>query len=367
MRLVVTGGGTGGHINPAIAISNEVKQRYKDSEILFIGTKRGMESRLVPEAGYDIKYINVEGFTKKSKIHNASVLLKFSVGVLKCIGILGKFKPDAVVGTGGYVSASAALAAHIMKIPVLIHEQNAVAGKTSKMLSKYADKICVSFDDVNVLKCPEKTVITGNPVRAAFKTVIPREARGELGFSSDIPLVVCVSGSLGALKINEYMTEFIKKHHKDDIQMVLVTGDQYFENAKNTLKEANINIESDRVKVLPYSNDMEKYLAAADLVISRSGATFMSEIAYLGKPSILIPSPNVAENHQEINADSFVKNKAALKLLEENLTYEKFEKEILKLVNDKYELQVMSFNAGKSGVKNSAELIVNEIEKIIKK
>lgn len=367
MRLIIAGGGTGGHINPAIAIGSEIKKRDKDSEILFIGTKKGLESELVPKAGYDIEFIDVEGFLRIKSFHNLTVLMKFSKSVLKCMGIIKKFKPDVIVGTGGYVSAPVVLAGKILNIPTLIHEQNAVAGKTSKMLSKYADTICVAFDNKNILGNPEKTVVTGNPVRESFKSVDKESSKKELGFLNEIPLIVCVSGSLGAQKISEYMTDFIKDHYKtNDFNLVLVTGDLYYEDVLNELKRCKIDLTGTNIKIKNYIHDMEKYLSAADLVISRSGAIFLSEIAYLGKPSILIPSPNVAENHQEINADAFVKSGAGIKICESELSKNTLKNAIYDIIKDDYKMYVMSHNALKMSKKDATKMIADEVEKLIK-
>lgn len=366
MRLIVAGGGTGGHINPAIAISNEVLKRNKDSRILFIGTKKGLESSLVPKAGYNIEFIDVEGFLRIKSVHNLVVVAKFSKSILKCISIIKKFRPDVVVGTGGYVSAPVLLAAKILGIPTLIHEQNAVAGKTSKMLSKYADRICVAFGDKNILGHPQKTVVTGNPVREGFKSVNKDASKKELGFEDGLPVILCVSGSLGAQKISEYMTDFIKENYKNnDFHLVLVTGDLYYHDVLDELKRCNINLDGSKIHIKDYIYNMEKYLSAADLVISRSGAIALSEIAYLGKPSILIPSPNVAENHQEINADNFVKYNAAVKICERDLSKNTLKNAIFDIIGDEYRMQVMSHNAYKLAVPGSSELIVNEIESIL--
>lgn len=368
LRIVVTGGGTGGHINPAIAISNEVQRRDEKNEILFIGTKKGMESRLVPHAGYNIEYVDVEGFTPKGRFHDIKVILKFMSGILKCMKILLKFKPDVVVGTGGYVSAPAVMAANFLRIPTLIHEQNAVGGKTSRLLSKFAKRVCITFNDIDILNCPEKTVVTGNPVRKAFETVRKNTSLKEIGFLEGLPVVVCVSGSLGAAQLNQYMVSFIKKHYQEKkFKVVLITGHRYYMNAVEDLKNWGIDTDSDFVKVKKYAHNMEDYLCAADLVISRSGATFLSEIAYLGKPSVLIPSPNVAENHQEINANRFVAGGASIKIRESLLNMKLFEKTILDILEDKEKMKEMGENAKLLSVPDSSRRIVDEIEKIIKK
>lgn len=368
MKLLIAGGGTGGHINPAIAIANEFSNTYKDSEILFVGTRSGLESELVPKAGYDIKFINVEGFLRIKSFYNLIVAGKFATSLLKCIAIIKKFKPDIVVGTGGYVSAPVVLAANYLKIPTLIHEQNALAGKTTKMLSKYVNKICVAFNDKNVTVYPEKTVVTGNPVRASFKNADALKAKKELSLDNGLKTVLCVSGSLGAQKISEYMTDYIKNNYRDiKYNLIVVTGDLYYEDVMNALKEAYINLDGTNIQIKNYIYDMEKYLAAADLVISRSGAIFLSEIAYLGKPSVLIPSPNVAENHQEINADRYVNMKAAVKIKENELSKDILKETIEGLIYDEKKLTMMSLNAKKMSVDDSAAIILKEIKKILDK
>ena len=366
MKLLIAGGGTGGHINPAIAIANEFSNVYKESEILFVGTKQGLESELVPKAGYDIKFIDVEGFLRKKSFYNVIVAGKFAKSILKCIKIIKKFKPDIVVGTGGYVSAPVVLAAHYLKIPTLIHEQNALAGKTTKMLSKYVNKICVAFNDKNVTVYPEKTAVTGNPVRASFKNINSEISKKELSLDNGMPTVLCVSGSLGAQKISEYMTDYIKNNYRDiAYNLIVVTGDLYYEDVLNALEESYIKLEGTNIQIKNYIYDMEKYLSAADVVISRSGAIFLSEIAYLGKPSVLIPSPNVAENHQEVNADRYVRANAAVKIREKDLNGDLLKDTIEGLIYDEKKLKTMSINARKMSVDDSAAVILKEIKKIL--
>lgn len=366
MKLLIAGGGTGGHINPAIAIANEFTNVYENSEVLFVGTQKGMESNLVPKAGYNMKFVDAEGFQRKNSLYNLVVLGKFGINTLKCMGIIKKFKPDVVVGTGGYVSAPVVLAAHILKIPTLIHEQNLIAGKTTKMLSSYVNRICVAFNDKTICAYPEKTVVTGNPIRASFKNKETLKSKEETGMDNGLPFVVCVGGSLGAQKVNECIIEYIKNYHKEmGHNLLVVTGDLYYDRIINELEESGIKSGEKGIYIKRYVYDMEKYLSAADLVISRSGAIFLSEIAFLGKPSVLIPSPNVAENHQEINADGYVKNRAAIKIKESELTSEKLRESIISLLSDKEILKTMGKNALRMSVDNSAELIVKEIGKII--
>ncbi len=362
MRILFAGGGTGGHINPAIAIANRACERYENAEILFAGTERGLEKDMVPKAGYKIEFIEAEGLRRSLSLHNIKVLLKTLKGYMKARKIIKDFKPDVVIGTGGYVSGPVVLAAHFMKIPTLIHEQNALAGITSRMLSKYVDRICLAFNDINILGRPEKSVVTGNPVRSAFKNVDIRNSKAELAIDDGKPFVLCISGSLGAKKINDSIIEYVKNNPKmDNMRIMIISGKSYYDDINDKLNK----IGNPNVYVKKFVYDMEKYLAAADLVISRSGALSLSEIAYMGKPSILIPSPNVAENHQEFNADMFVKVGCAVKISESALTNESFEKTLNSLISDKEKLKRMSEAAYKEGIRNGDDAVLNEAEKII--
>ncbi len=363
MKLLIAGGGTGGHINPAIAIANEFAKEYENSEILFTGTKKGMESDLVPKAGYQIEFIDVEGFLRMKSFYNFIVIGKFVKSIFKCMSIIKRFKPDIVVGTGGYVSAPVVLAAHLLKVPTLIHEQNAIAGKTTKMLSKYADVICTAFENTAISESKGKICVTGNPIRDSFSKVDKESSKREIGLDNGLPFVLCVSGSLGAQKISEYMTEYIKDN-LDNIKynMLIVTGDLYYYDVLDELKASGIDIKNKPVYIKNYLHDMEKYLSAADVVISRSGAISLSEIAYLGKPSILIPSPNVAENHQELNADRYVEKNASIKISEKDLTKDTLKNAIEGLIYDTKKLDEMSKNAKRMAVTDSAKLILNEIK-----
>lgn len=362
MRVILAGGGTGGHINPAIAIANKVCEKYKDAEILFVGTKRGLETKLVPNAGYKIEFVEAQGLKRSLSLKNIKVVFDTFKGVLKSKKIIKKFKPDIVIGTGGYVSGPVVLAAHLCKIPTMIHEQNALAGVTSKMLSGMVDKICVAFNDLTLLGKPEKTVFTGNPIRAAFKTVDRASAKNIAGAQGDKPFILCMGGSLGAKKFNECIVDFVKLNPSfDNMTVVIVTGERYYD---EVLKETE-TLGNPNIVVKKYVYDMENYLGAADLVISRSGAISLSEIAFMGKPSVLVPSPNVAENHQEFNADMFVKAGCAVKILESELSGERIKNVVEGLVSDKAKLEKMADAAFSAGVRDADDLILAEAEKVI--
>ncbi len=366
MRAILAGGGTGGHIYPAIAIANEISSRYEDAEILFIGTKKGMEANIVPKAGYDIEYISAKGLNGGlfEKIGIAFVLLG---SVIKCMNIISEFSPDIVVGTGGYVSAPVVLAAKLLNIPVIIQEQNAIAGKTTKLASKFADTVCVSFDNRDLLGCREKTVVTGNPVRETFTNLNKFRCKEELGIESHKPFILCIGGSLGAKVFNYHICDFIKRTHKyDDFNIMVITGSRYYKEILNDLIENGVDLDKGNVVIKEYIHNIEKYLGGADLVISRAGATALSEIAYLGKPSIIVPSPNVAENHQEFNGRVFEEKEAAVLILEKDLTGEAIEKEIYSLINDPYRLQLMGKNALSLSGGDSKKKIVDEIDALVK-
>ncbi len=363
MKILFAGGGTGGHINPAVAIANRALERYENAEILFAGTKKGLEKDLVPNAGYNIEFIEAEGFKRSLSLENVKVVLKTFKGYLTARKIIKKFKPDVVIGTGGYVSGPVVLAAHFLKIPTLIHEQNALAGITSKMLSRYVDRICLAFNDKNILGKPEKSVVTGNPVRTAFKNARGDISRKNLGISDEDVLILCISGSLGAKKINESILEYVKSDPEmQGRKIILVSGERYYNEISSELKK----IDCKNIYLKKFVYDMENYLAAADLVVSRSGALSLSEIAYMGKPSVLIPSPNVAENHQEFNADMFVKAGCAVKISESELTPHVFKETINALVKDKNRLKRMSEAAYKEGIRNGDDAVLDEVEKIIR-
>ncbi|MBE7020395.1 MAG: undecaprenyldiphospho-muramoylpentapeptide beta-N-acetylglucosaminyltransferase [Ruminococcaceae bacterium] len=365
MKAVLAGGGTGGHIYPAIAIANEISKRLSNAEILFIGTEKGMEHKIVPEAGYDIEFIKIKGLSGNF-FEKLGVAFSLLGSIVKCMNIISDFAPDVVIGTGGYVSAPVVIAAKLLNIPTVIQEQNAVAGKTTKLASKFANTVCLAFDDKNLLGCPEKTVITGNPVRASFDGLNKFRCREELGLDSHKPFILCMGGSLGAKVLNRHLCDFIKNTYKnDDFNILVISGKRYHEDI--LAKLAGIDIEKGNVQVKVYINDIEKYMGAADLIITRAGATALSEIAYLGKPSIIVPSPNVAENHQELNGRVFEKKKAAVMIIEKDLSGELLENTVYSLINDPYELQCMGKNAGELSIGDSAKKIVDEAEKLINK
>lgn len=341
MRVLFAGGGTGGHINPAVSIADYAKSRDKDFEALFVGTKTGLETKLVPKAGYNIEYIDIQGFDRKHLFKNFETVRKLISARIKCKKIIKDFKPDCIVCTGGYVSGPVAMASKKMKVPSLIHEQNVYPGMTVRGSANYVDYIAVSFDEtIELMNKNKKCVVTGNPVRSEILNSDYEKSRKKLGIEKSFVLVF--GGSLGADKINNTVVGMLDKISKDNkLEIMFGTGDRNYDKIMNKIKENKISL-SDNIKILPYIDNMSECMAAADVVVARAGAITVSEIAALGKPSILIPSPNVVRNHQEQNAREFESKKAASVILEKDLTSDKLYDELMSMIADKDRLKEMS-------------------------
>lgn len=362
MRIVYAGGGTGGHINPALSIADYIKQQDKNAEALFIGTKKGLETKLVPKAGYDIEYIEVQGFDRKKLWRNFSTVIKLVKSNKKCMDILKSYKPDAVVCTGGYVSGPVAIAAHKLGIPSIIHEQNVYPGLTVKGAEKYVDYVAVSFDEtVNFMNDKAKCVLTGNPIRVEIAENSEREHK-----QNKKPFVLVFGGSLGAEKINTTMIGVIKKAVKSQkFRLLFGTGERNYDNVMKALKDNGVSLNDD-IKVLPYIDNMAEVMANADLVVSRSGAITVSELAVLGKASIMIPSPNVVRNHQEQNAREIEKNDACTVITENELSSDSLYNAIEYLIDNPEKIKKMSENIKKLGIKDATDKIYKLILKMTK-
>ena len=363
MRAIISGGGTAGHINPAITVANCIRKHKSKSEILFIGTKTGMENILVPKVGYDIDYIEVSGLKRSFDIKNIAAFFKALNACVKCWEIIKNFKPDVVIGTGGYVSGPVLYTAALMHIPTIIHEQNVFAGMTSKILSKSVDTVCISFEKSREKFSNAKNVVlTGNQIRPELLKTDYQSARNKLGIDNK-PFIVSFGGSLGAKRINECMTHFVKNVPEGKYNVLFATGEREYKEVKNNLG----NFNKKGIDVVSYIYNMEEVMNAADVLICRAGAITISEINALGKPSILIPSPNVTDNHQYYNAKLLADNGAALMIEEKDLENKSFSKKIEDLLNNKQKLMEMSECSAKMGIKNSDEIIYDEILKICKK
>lgn len=344
MRVIFAGGGTGGHINPAISIADYAKSQDSEFEALFIGTKRGLESKLVPKAGYDIKYIDISGFNRKNLLKNVSVVAKLIKSRLDCRKIIREFKPDCVVCTGGYVSGPVIMAAAKEGVPSLIHEQNVYPGLTVKGSEKYVDYLAVSFDEtVNLMNAKEKCVVTGNPIRTQILEANKEEARKKLGI--DKPFVLVFGGSLGAQRINDTMLNIIPRIKQNgNVKLLFGTGERNYDTIRDAVTKLGIDENDENIQVLPYIDNMAEVMAAADVVVARSGAITVSELAALGKPSVLIPSPNVVRNHQEQNAREFEKNGAAEVITEAELSPDVLYTTVSEMIEDNEYLAKMSEN-----------------------
>jgi|LSQX01.1.fsa_nt_gb UDP-N-acetylglucosamine--N-acetylmuramyl-(pentapeptide) pyrophosphoryl-undecaprenol N-acetylglucosamine transferase len=363
MKYIISGGGTGGHINPGIAIAKEILSNEPDAEILFVGTEKGLESKLVPREGFDIKYIEVKGFRRKLSLDTFKTVGKLlkSFGPIK--QIIKEFEPDAVIGTGGYVCFPVVFSAALKKIPTIIHEQNAFPGITNKILARYVDEVAISFEEARSrFKGKAKITFTGNPIRNDLLSLDRAKARENLGIAVDVPLVVVFGGSLGAKHINECVRDMINLHGSEiSYNLILATGMKHYEKVMRYIKDPL----PDNIQVVPYIYNMGEVLAAADLAVTRGGAITISELSVLGVPAILIPSPFVAENHQEYNARALENKGAAVVILQSQLTHEILYGQIQKLIKDK-ELRIkMTSAAKKSGIKNAAPAIYSMVKKTI--
>lgn len=340
MRVIFAGGGTGGHINPAISIADYLRRCDEDFEALFIGTKRGLETKLVPQAGYDIKYIDIQGFDRKNLLKNFSVAAKLVKANSDCAKIIKEFKPDAVVCTGGYASGPVAIAAKRCGIPAIIHEQNVYPGLTVKGAERYVNYVAVSFKEtINHMSKKEKCVLTGNPVREEILTADKNKCREKLGISDDEKFVLIFGGSLGAPKINDAVAGLIPKVADSKIRILFGTGERNYKSVMEKIGNVPEN-----VTITPYINNMAEVMAASDLAVTRSGAITVSELSCLNKPAILIPSPNVVRNHQEQNAKEFADSDAAVMLKEDELSADSLYNAIVELTSDNERLEKMSEN-----------------------
>lgn len=340
MKVLFAAGGTGGHINPALAVAGEIRERYPDAEILFVGTKDKMEARLVPEAGFDFKTIKISGFQRKITIENIIRNIKTIFYLLFCSfsvrKILKEFMPDVVVGFGGYVSGPVVSAAAKMGIPTAIHEQNAYPGITNKTLAKVVDKVMLTAGEAEkYMQCKNPAVVTGLPVRGEMLRADRDFSRAKLGIADNCKLVLSMGGSLGALTINKAMVRLISDNCDDKSLYFLHAMGQYGLWVPDKLKENGVDTDkADNVQVREYISDMDVCMSAADVVICRAGASTLSELQALGKASILIPSPNVAENHQYHNAMALVNKGAALIIEEKDITDEKMQTLFDSIVRD---------------------------------
>ncbi|WP_373598436.1 undecaprenyldiphospho-muramoylpentapeptide beta-N-acetylglucosaminyltransferase [Paraclostridium bifermentans] len=364
MKVLLSGGGTGGHVYPAIAIANKIKEENPEAEIIFVGTEKGIESEIVPKYGYELKTVTVQGFKRKIDFDNVKRVFKLFKGLEQSRKIVKKFKPDVVIGTGGYVSGPVLFNSAMNKVPTIVHEQNSFPGVTNKILSKMVTKVLTSFEDSHV-RFPEesrnKLVLTGNPVRKEILVSKKNVSRRKLGIQEDKKMILCYGGSGGSRKINDSMKLVIRNLVNEDVAFIYATGKNFYESFMSDIADLQLKPYQ---KVVPYLEDMATALAACDVVIGSAGAISLAEITALGKPSIIIPKAYTAENHQEYNAKSVESKGAGIAILEKNLTPETLNETVFKLLGDR-ELLVDMANASKEiGKPEAIDIIYKEVMEV---
>ena len=360
-RIILSGGGTGGHIYPAISIANELKSRYPECEFLFVGALDKMEMEKVPQAGYKIEGLWISGIQRRLTLKNLSFPFKLISSLLKSRRILKQFKPDVAIGTGGFASGPLLQVAISKGVPSLIQEQNSYPGITNKILSKKADKICVAYDGLERFFPKDKLIKTGNPVRQDIIDIEGKSIEAKDYFKlrqKNITLLV-IGGSLGARRINQLIEDKLEFFQTQNVEVIWQCGNLYYSEYRDhdTLKH---------VQVHPFLNKMDMAYAAADIIISRAGASSVSELCIVGKPVIFIPSPNVAEDHQTKNAKAIVDKGGAMLIKESDLEID-FENKFTQLVKSKEKQQELSENIKKLALVNATKDIADEVEKLLNK
>ncbi len=374
MKVLISCGGTGGHINPGLAIADIIKAKYPDAEFLFAGTPKGMESRLVPQAGYRMETIKVAGFQRKISLENigrnAKAVAYLATSGRRAKAIIENFKPDIAIGTGGYACGPVIRKAAKMGIPTAIHEQNAYPGVTNRLLSKEVDYVMLTFEEaLNFMdKSKFEYSVTGLPVRSSINSISRAEARKKLGFNDDFT-ILSFGGSLGAGCINETMDAVIKWHtgKKLNINHIHGYGGMGKETFPQSMQAAGVPLKSERLRITEYINDMDVCLAAADLEVCRSGASTLAELEAAGKASILIPSPIVAGNHQYHNAMVLGKAGAAVVIEQKDVTNERIISEIEKLYNAPDRVEILSKSAAALHLSDTNDRILSVVEKLLAK
>ena len=361
-KVVISGGGTGGHIFPAIAIANEIKNKYPKAEILFVGAKGKMEMEKVPQAGYRIIGLPITGFQRRLALSNFLLPFKLIYSLLKAFFLLKNYKPDIVIGVGGYASGPILRVASFISIPTMIQEQNSFPGKTNRILSKVVNTICVAYDGLEHFFPKDKIVFTGNPIRNEMVSIVGKrdKAISFFGLDSNKKTILVIGGSLGARTLNESIANSINLIRENNVQVLWQCGKFYFPIYKDQIND----FKSQGIYLNEFIFKMDLAYACADVIISRAGAISVSELTLIGKPVILVPSPNVSDDHQTKNASALV-NKSAAILVKDSKAKEELFNEAIILLNDKEKSDKLATNCLSLGVSNAAERIVNEIENII--
>ncbi|MGX6978496.1 undecaprenyldiphospho-muramoylpentapeptide beta-N-acetylglucosaminyltransferase [Vagococcus elongatus] len=361
MKLLVSGGGTGGHVYPATSLIQYVKAVEPDSQFLYIGTENGLEKKIAEDAKIPFESIDIQGFRRSLSLENITTVKKFLVSLKESKKILKKFQPDLVVGTGGYVCAPVVYAAHQLGIPTLIHEQNSVPGIANKFLSKYTDKVAICFDEAASFFPEKKVVLTGNPRAQEVAEVSPSRILETYALDPEKKTVLIFGGSRGAYSMAKAVTEILEELNQRDYQTLIGTGNLYYKEMVTQSKGMHLT----NVKIVPYIESMAQVLASIQLVVGRAGATSIAEITGVGLPSLLIPSPNVTNDHQTKNAQSLVKKGAAETLKDNELSGKLLLKKIDALMLDEEKLSTMSKASKSMGMPDAAErlyLLLKEIQ-----
>jgi len=361
MKVIVSAGGTGGHLYPALALVEYIKKQEKDTEFLFVGTTDRLESKVVPEMGYDYVGLYVKGLVGNpiQKMKNAMIFVN---SLRQSKKVLKKFKPDIVIGFGGYPSASIVLAAQRMGIKTMIHEQNSIIGLTNKILIKKVDKIVCCYEKALHDFPSEKTYLLGNPRASVISEQTLKDVHDIYHIDKDKKVLVIVMGSLGSSSVNNVMKEALRKIQHEDYEVLFVTGKQYYETIMEEMKDV-----SSSIHVLPYIDDMPSVLASSDLVVSRAGATTLAEITALGTPAIIIPSPYVVANHQEYNAKELSDKQAAYLLLEKDLNADIFVEKVNEIMKNPIKLDILKTNAKALGKPNACKDMYDLIKETLER
>jgi UDP-N-acetylglucosamine--N-acetylmuramyl-(pentapeptide) pyrophosphoryl-undecaprenol N-acetylglucosamine transferase len=357
LRVIIAGGGTGGHIFPAIAVGHALQRLAPGTQLLFVGAKNKMEMEKVPQEGFEIIGLDIAGFNRSNIFKNITLPLKIFKSRMQASSIIKKFNPNAVVGVGGYASFPMLNAAQSVGVPTLIQEQNSYAGKTNKILSRRARAVCVAYQNMEQFFPKDKIIVTGNPVRKKISDMgrTTEEGKAWFGLEAGIKTVLIIGGSLGAKSINECIDAQLDELLKEDVQVIWQTGKPYYEQARNRAMQY-----ADKVKVFDFISDMDYAYAAADVVISRAGALAIAELCIAGNPVVFVPYPFAAEDHQTSNAAALVNSDAAV-MVRDNMVKTDLLKQLRTLLNDKSLRETMSHNLMSMAIKDADERIANKV------
>lgn len=371
MKVVIAAAGTGGHINPGIAIANKIKKENKNAKITFVGTLRGLENDLVPRAGFDLERIEAYGISRKISVQNFKNMCKTISSFKKAKALIKKLNPDIVIGTGGYICGPVLLAANKYKIPCIIHESNAYPGVTVKLLSGKVDEVLVGFEDAKArLPKAKRVEVTGTPTKLKKQLLSEtqkEEIRKQLSIKNNLPIVLVYGGSQGAKSINEAVLGIIKNRLNEKYHIIWAVGQTQYDSIKQALKAIGLNINNVKnASIVPYIYNMQEVMNLADLIVARSGAMTITEVSLLAKPAIFVPYPYATENHQEYNAKVLTNIGAAEIILDKDLNYDTLNSKVEEIMNNK-ELQIrMSKNAEKIAIPDVETRIYNEIKSLLK-